>query len=384
LGLQLSEKTFRAALGNLSDWRPESDGGSKLGYAAHSEPPSSGVYEQVRRAGENASLPAVDVIILSLDRPNETISAIESALSQQDVEQRVFVVDQGSIEAGLARLQKMAENHPKLVVKPMGYNTGATTGRNIAASLGSAPYIVGIDNDAEFMDQHMLARVCDTFRARPDLGALAFRILNYHTRLDDDSTWDYPEEFRSRADQEFPVSHFSACGFAIRRDLFDWIGGFEEALFFGAEEIDLCYRLLNQGKRISFIPDIIVLHKVTEERRITWEKGRRYYFIARNSIYFKFKFGASGPDVLLSAVAWLVKGIYNGLVLQSLLALIDAARLCLSFWRRRTGKDMYRLDQACIDYISACERRRHESFARKVRKQFVCLSGHRGDRRPGR
>ena len=46
----------------------------------------------------------VDVIILSWNRTAETIEAIESALAQENVMQRVLVVDQGSAPENLAQL----------------------------------------------------------------------------------------------------------------------------------------------------------------------------------------------------------------------------------------------------------------------------------------
>src|SRR6185437_13757393 len=45
-----------------------------------------------------------DVVILALDRADETVAAIRSALSQTGVSRFVFIVDQGSATANLARL----------------------------------------------------------------------------------------------------------------------------------------------------------------------------------------------------------------------------------------------------------------------------------------
>ena len=58
-----------------------------------------------RRAG-TATRPDydADVLILALDRAEETLAAIRSALAQTGVSRHVFVVDQGSRPEDVARL----------------------------------------------------------------------------------------------------------------------------------------------------------------------------------------------------------------------------------------------------------------------------------------
>ena len=50
-----------------------------------------------------------------------------------------------------------------------------------------------------------------------------------------------------------------AC-FAVRRSAFEQVGGFDEAYFMYAEDVDLCWRLGRQGWRIGYVTRAEVVH----------------------------------------------------------------------------------------------------------------------------
>ena len=60
-----------------------------------------------------------------------------------------------------------------------------------------------------------------------------------------------------------PVKVDNVKGFAMFLNLSEFkdIGFFDEDFFFYFEEIDLCKRLVNRGKKIYLVPDIIINHE---------------------------------------------------------------------------------------------------------------------------
>lgn len=316
----------------------------------------------------------VDVIILSWNRAKDTIAAIESALSQQGVEVRVLVVDQGSSAENLAKLREAVAPRPTVTLRELGCNVGVARGRNIASRMGGAPYIVALDNDAVFPDQNVLVEVVRRFERDLALGAIAFRILNFFTGEDDEMCWDYPRVPRACADQEFLVSRFVGAGHAMRREAFIAAGEYDESLFFGGEERDLSYRVLNLGYRIKYIPDLLILHKVDPEVRVRWQDGR-YYYIVRNGLYTDFKFGAPMWKLARTAAAVVVKGICNRMAGQAIRSIFDATVMCVRFARSRSRSPIYQLQQDAKRYIESCEHSTPESIWIRVRRQFQKLPG---------
>ena len=56
----------------------------------------------------------------------------------------------------------------------------------------------------------------------------------------------------------------------VKKDDFNALGGFDEAYWNGCEDVDLCFRLQQTGKKIVYQPESVVIHhesKSGQERR---------------------------------------------------------------------------------------------------------------------
>jgi GT2 family glycosyltransferase len=258
-----------------------------------------------------------DVVILSLDRPAETIEAIESALAQTDVQRHVLILDQGSRPENLARVAAAVEGRPDATLLACEENLGVPGGRNAASAFGHGRIIAGLDNDAAFATVGSLARAVMALDAEPGLAAIGFRILIDTTGEDDLSSWGYPSRLLPRAAEAFDATTFVGAGHAIRRAAWDDVGGYDASLFFCWEEFDFCLRAIERGWRIRYRGDIAVRHKVSSEQRIAWPAARWSRFV-RNRLYVARKYGEAWPGIALRAAGYLVKGARNGLLQQTL------------------------------------------------------------------
>lgn len=322
----------------------------------------------------------VDVIILSWNRPDDTLAAIASAAAQEGVRQRLLIVDQGSAPENLRQLEDFLAGIPNASLRKLGRNVGVAGGRNLAAAMGEAPYIVALDSDAVFKDRQALARAVAHLDAHPELGAIGFRIDNYYTGANDATSWDYPPG--CRPDRGFAATRFVGAGHALRRSAFEAVGAYDERLFFCGEEVDLSYRMLDAGYRIAYVPEVGIRHKVAPAQRVQWGSGR-YYYTVRNSLYSAWKFGTPLPRLLLGAAAFAVRGWRNRIPLAALRGVVDAVGMCRAY--RRTLQEVGRagggagvpragtLSSATWRYIRQCEPTRQEPLLAKIRRQFVRL-----------
>lgn len=255
----------------------------------------------------------VDVIILSWDRYDDTIAAIGSSLSQQGVDLKVIIVDQGSKPESLAKLIDFCGQDSRITLICNDENTGVPGGRNQASFAGSGKYIVSLDNDAEFADEYQLSRMTEIMEADPKLGALAFRIKVFGQENDDKSSWSYNENMQEWSAKNFKTIRFVGAGHAIRREAFEKIGGYDARLFFLHEEVDLSQRILNAGYSIWYDASVTVGHKVSGEHRVRWD-GKRYYFDIRNKTYLHIKHKTFFPTFVFHTFLMAVRGIKSGFV----------------------------------------------------------------------
>jgi GT2 family glycosyltransferase len=272
-----------------------------------------------------------DVVILSLDRAEETAAAIGSALAQRGVSRHVFIVDQGSRPEALHRLATEVAGREDATLVALDRNHGVAGGRNRGSSLGHGRVIFGLDNDAEFADPGTLARAVAALDEDPALAAIGCRILQHACDGDDLSSWGYPASLLPRAGECFDTVTFVGAGHAIRRTGWD---SYDEALFFCWEELDFCLRAIERGWRIRYRGDIEVRHKVCAEQRFTWS-GTRWFHFVRNRIYIERKWGTGWLRLSPRIVFYLIKGTRNHLLAQTLHALIAAVRLSSDLTGRR-------------------------------------------------
>ncbi len=291
-----------------------------------------------------------DVVILALDRTDETIAAIRSALSQTGISRYVIVVDQGSRPDCLARLAETVHGRSDAMLIALDRNHGVPGGRNVGATLGHGRIIAGLDNDAEFSEPDTLARMTSGFDADPRLAAMGCRIVVDSTGDDDLSSWGYPAALLTRARQIFETATFVGAGHAIRRAAWDDAGGYDARLFFCWEEYDFCLRAIARGWRVRYRGDIVVRHKVSPERRVAWSGSRWFHFV-RNRIYIGRKNGESWLALTPRMVGYFIKAARNGCMRDTPRALWAAVKMARNVKPDRLNpvarEYLLRVDTAC-------------------------------------
>lgn len=314
---------------------------------------------------------AVDIIILDWNRADQTILAVKSALAQRGVARRVWVVDQGSEPDNQDRLAEFCESHSDVHVHWLERNVGVAAGRNLATRLGAAPYVVSLDNDAVFADDHCIARAVARMEREPLLGALAFRILDAHTRSDE-AYWDYPVQLRKSELPCFAVTRFLGGGHVVRRRAFESAGGYDERLFFGGEERDIAWRMIGLGYRLRLERDLAVVHRSVAVSKVAWS-GKRFYYLARNTLYINHKFGAGAVGFARGAAGFLLRGVRYGLWPAALTGVLHGLWMSLHFSLRERDKSLYQLSDQARRYIAETDQKQTEPFRVRLKRALSPL-----------
>ena len=298
----------------------------------------------------------VDIIVLSWDRIDDTIEAIESACNQQGISPQVQVVDQGSKPDELQRLVEYCDTKENVFLCCNKKNAGVAGGRNQASDMGEANYIVALDNDAVFTDEWVCARAVDLMEADPSRGALAFQINLYDSPLDnpviDESSWGYgPLTSAEWGFKVFNAKQFVGAGHMLRRDAFEKVGRYDARLFFMHEEVDLSDRLVNAGYRIEYRPDLAVRHKVSAEHRVLWKSGR-YQMHLRNWIYINMKSKGVSFDTFSDLIVQTVGGLRLGFVSGSVKGFLGVLKMIPAANKERRENPYVQRTEAGAAYLS--------------------------------
>jgi GT2 family glycosyltransferase len=209
-------------------------------------------------------IPEISYIIVTYGRKDDLLECVKSindnAISK-DFE--IIVVDnKNEIE-----VKKTVSSFENVRYFALDRNLGVAGGRNFGISVAKGHYFFFIDDDAIFKTYGFDKKVLDRFKGHKEIGAVAFKILNFRTLSPNIGELPFPRRYvNDLQDLETSVSYFVGTGHAIRRDVLDRIGLYPEDFLYGGEELYLSYKIIRSGYSILYLPEVVVLHKKSSVR----------------------------------------------------------------------------------------------------------------------
>ena len=200
-------------------------------------------------------------------RPQDLRRALDSLLAQHDVEIEIVVVGNEWEPAGLPE-----------GVRSVGSpeNLGIPAGRNLGVSHVAGELLFFLDDDASLASPSALAAVARRFEADPGLGLLQLRVA---PRDGGDSARDWVPRLRvGDRSRSSDVTAVWEGAVAMRRAVFEAVGGWPADFRFVHEGIDLGWRVMDAGHRVAYAGEIVALHPSPTGVR----HGYTFYYGARN------------------------------------------------------------------------------------------------------
>lgn len=217
----------------------------------------------------------VDVLVITRERRSHLVTAIESIIPELGPADNIHVLENGCPQNSTSGLE---ESFPGVRWHRTPTNLGVPGGRNFLLRASENPIAVFVDDDA-VVASGTLTALRNRFEADDRLSAVAFRID--HPDTGSPRSFEFPFKGLSDVEIERPTTYFVGAGFALRRAAAMDAGMFDDSLFYGLEELDLSYALIDRGWSIRYVPDARVVHHAAPEGR---PKARRIYFMTRNRI----------------------------------------------------------------------------------------------------
>ncbi len=213
--------------------------------------------------------------------------------AQSDKNFELLVVDNSSTDGSVEWLKE--KNIPSIF---LGENTGFSGAVNVGIRHAKTPYVILLNNDTE-PEPDYVKELVRAIEKSPKIFSVSSKMIQlYHKELMDDAGdmysvlgWAYQRGVgQSSRGYGKARSVFAACaGAAIyRREVFEEIGGFDEAHFAYLEDIDVGYRAKIHGYENLYCPTAVVYHvgSGTSGSKYNSFKVR---LAARNNIYLNYK-----------------------------------------------------------------------------------------------
>ena len=231
--------------------------------------------------------PDVSVVIVSFNTRDLLRECLQTVYRETGLTYEVIVVDNASRDGSLEMVQR---EFPTALAIQTGANLGFAAANNVAFDHASGQFIVLLNSDA-FLTEGTLAKAVAKMKASPATGLGGGRLVGrdggwqasarlFPSLMNDflclsglsarfpksrffgrtDRTWADPME---PTETDWVPGAFSI----IRREVLESVGYFDEVFFLYYEEVDLCKRIKSAGFKISYWPDLEIVHIGGESSR---------------------------------------------------------------------------------------------------------------------
>ena len=207
--------------------------------------------------------PLVSIIILTWNRRQYVLKAIDSVVKQSYRPLEIILVDSASTDG---TVQAVRESYPEVRIIRLHRNLGIVEGRNIALANCRGDIIFSLDNDAWIWPSTLSLCVGRLLKEK-ELGIIACRIIEPGTEQDV---------------EDGHTCFFFEGGFAIKKEVLDKVGYFPSDFFMQAEESDMALRVIDEGYYILLYSQAVVYH----ERASLSRNEKLYMFYGcRNELF---------------------------------------------------------------------------------------------------
>ncbi|MFV0590976.1 MAG: glycosyltransferase family 2 protein [Draconibacterium sp.] len=214
----------------------------------------------------------------------------------------VIVADNGSTDNSLETLKN---NYPEVSLLDLKNNYGFAKGYNVALEQIEADYFVLVNSDVK-VSKNWIEPCINQLESDRSIAAVQPKILSYNEPeyfeyagaaggfID---RYGYPfcrgrilDRIEKDEDQyQTPGEIFWATGACmfVRADIFKSSGGLDADFWAHMEEIDLCWRLKNQGFKIVYEPQSVIFH--LGGGSLEYGNPRKVFLNFRNNLYMLYK-----------------------------------------------------------------------------------------------
>lgn len=233
-------------------------------------------------------------IIITYNRPKDALELLQNISKlhrANELLQDVIVVNNASTE-DYSNVSAFKDSNLPIVYIESKENLGVTRGRNFALQYSKGEIVIFLDDDAVLQGEDALVNVLRAFEKqgfenRP-IGIVSFKIL-YYDSLEMQKNGLPHKQFEQYKDKsEFFTYFFAGGAHAIKRKILDEVGHLPAEFFYGMEEYDLSYRILDNGYCIKYDSSIVMLHKESPLGRKPRSDKQRMMWVNKTKVAYRY------------------------------------------------------------------------------------------------
>jgi GT2 family glycosyltransferase len=263
--------------------------------------------QEVEKTGERSTSLELSIVFVNWNSSDYLRDSLESIYANTaGIDFEVVVVDNASSEDEATKLRQLPH---AIKVFASETNLGFARANNVGAQHSSGKYLLFLNPDTKVVGP-AVANMLRTLESVGGAGVMGCKLLNSDGSVQTSCIQRFPTILNQILDIEFlrlrwpnwqfwgieplfsastepsAVEVISGACLMIDRESFEQVGGFSSRYFMYAEDVDLCYRVLELGRKVYYTPSATVIHYgggTSRERR-----GSEWIAVMQRQAILKF------------------------------------------------------------------------------------------------
>lgn len=171
-------------------------------------------------------------------------------------------------------------------------NLGVTKGRNYALQFAQGEICIFLDDDAVLQNKDALENVIKAFDKpgfnNREIAVVSFKVLYYDNLEMQVNALPHKNFNSQKLLPEFFTYYFAGGAHAIKRKVLLQTGNLPDSFFYGMEEYDLSYRIIEFGYCIKYDASIIMLHKESPLGRKPKKEKLQMMWVNKSIVAYRY------------------------------------------------------------------------------------------------
>lgn len=238
----------------------------------------------------------ISILIITFNRPEDTLDLLQNLYHQnqwEDVVEEVLLLNNASTKS-YQIVEDFLKLNPNFPVRYFNHseNLGVARGRNYLIERATGDILLVLDDDVIFESKDALLNVAGLFEIphfkEANTSVITLNIFYLDTSQRQLTAFPHKKKEKYVGKPWFLTSYFIGAAHVMKRNLFEQTGLYPTDFFYGMEEYDLGYRIINCNFSIGYDSSVKILHKESPDGRIPGKDRQRSFWYNKAKVHWRY------------------------------------------------------------------------------------------------
>lgn len=251
--------------------------------------------------------PQFSILIITYNRCLDTLELVKSIYQQKDWSNHLLeiLILNNNSDTSYATLIDWLEQHPDFPVNYIDHpeNLGVAKGRNYLFKLAKGAHFLFLDDDTyidgDQLFSHLTDLINDDFIQDHKVGITTLEVFYSETNTMQESAFPHKNKSKYLGKRQFLTYYFTGCAHLVDARVIKDVDLYPEDFFYGMEEYDFSFRVLDAGWNIAYDDRIRIYHKESPLGRLP--KINQWFMMWENKCKVAYRYL---PKTYYHSVFW--------------------------------------------------------------------------------